>query len=90
MPEIDVIIFFPPYLTAPLRTLCRPVCALFIAMTGLVLARVVDPVTAQQIVTIITGQVPWQVCNRGPFTPSFFHCHSINPDPVWGYFAKRA
>jgi hypothetical protein len=28
---------------------------LFVAMTGLVLARVVDPVTAQQVVGIITG-----------------------------------
>ena len=28
---------------------------LFVAMAGLVLARVVDPVTAQQIVGIITG-----------------------------------
>jgi len=28
---------------------------LFIAMAGLVLARVVDPVTAQQVVEIITG-----------------------------------
>jgi hypothetical protein len=28
---------------------------LFIAMDGLVLARVVDPVTAQQVVGIITG-----------------------------------
>jgi hypothetical protein len=30
---------------------------LFIAMPGLVLARVVDPVTAQQIIGIITGMV---------------------------------
>jgi len=29
--------------------------ALFVAMTGLVLARVVDPVTAQQVVGMITG-----------------------------------
>jgi hypothetical protein len=29
--------------------------ALFVAMAGLVLARVVDPVTAQQVVGIITG-----------------------------------
>jgi len=28
---------------------------LFVAMAGLVLARVVDPVTAQQVVGIITG-----------------------------------
>ena len=28
---------------------------LFVAMVGLVLARVVDPVTAQQVVVIITG-----------------------------------
>jgi len=28
---------------------------LFVAMAGLVLARVVDPVTAQQIVGLITG-----------------------------------
>ena len=28
---------------------------LFVAMTGLVLARVVDPVTAQQVVGIIAG-----------------------------------
>ena len=28
---------------------------LFIAMAGLVMARVVDPVTAQQVVGIITG-----------------------------------
>jgi hypothetical protein len=28
---------------------------LFVAMSGLVLARVVDPVTAQQVVGIITG-----------------------------------
>lgn len=29
--------------------------ALFVAMAGLVLARVVDPVTAQQVVGIIAG-----------------------------------
>jgi len=29
--------------------------ALFVAMAGLVLTRVVDPVTAQQVVGIITG-----------------------------------
>jgi hypothetical protein len=29
--------------------------ALFVAMTGLVLARVVDPVTAQQVAGMITG-----------------------------------
>ncbi len=32
--------------------------ALFVAMAGLVLARVLDPVTAQQIVGIITSEVP--------------------------------
>ena len=32
--------------------------ALFVAMAGLVLARVLDPVTAQQIVGIITSGVP--------------------------------
>jgi hypothetical protein len=32
--------------------------ALFVAMAGLLLARVVDPVTAQQIVSIITTAVP--------------------------------
>jgi hypothetical protein len=32
--------------------------ALFVAMAGLVLARVLDPVTAQQIVGIITSAVP--------------------------------
>jgi hypothetical protein len=29
--------------------------ALLVTMTGLVLARVVDPVTAQQVIGIITG-----------------------------------
>ncbi len=33
----------------------RVFCALFVAMAGLVLTRVVDPVTAQQVVGIITG-----------------------------------
>jgi hypothetical protein len=32
--------------------------ALFVAMAGLVLAQVLDPVTAQQIVGIITSVVP--------------------------------
>jgi hypothetical protein len=32
--------------------------ALFVAMAGLVLARVLDPVTAQQVVGIITSAVP--------------------------------
>ena len=32
--------------------------ALFVAMAGLVLARVLDPATAQQIVGIITSAVP--------------------------------
>jgi hypothetical protein len=32
--------------------------ALFVAMAGLVLARVVDPVTAQQVVGIITPALP--------------------------------
>jgi hypothetical protein len=29
--------------------------AIFVAMAGLVLARVLDPVTAQQVVGVITG-----------------------------------
>ena len=32
--------------------------ALFVAMAGLVLARVLDPVTAQQLVGVITSAVP--------------------------------
>ncbi|MEN6442719.1 MAG: hypothetical protein ABFC71_03090 [Methanoregula sp.] len=32
--------------------------ALFVAMAGLVLARVLDPATAQQIITLVTSAVP--------------------------------